>query len=868
MGDPLYIMQNSFSGGELSPVMDARQDLDKYSSGVKKMKNFYVLAHGAAVNRPGTYFIAETKDSSKKSRLIPFQFSSDQTYVIEFGNLYCRFYRAGSQLKVDSVPYEIATPYLETDLPDLKFAQSADVIYIVHPKYAPRILSRYGDTNWTLTEFAYHDGPFMPINLVDTTKITPSDIAGDITITTNADVFNTAEVGSLFKIEHDVEAQSVTNSLTTTSDGYSSIIYREPSAALTVVLADTWVGSIQLQKSIQDAETGTYGSWSAVATYTANGTNVIPTSTSRTRYRLKNAGITSGYCTASMSTAGRTIKTTFTTGTSSEVIKGRGTWTLTTHGTWTADILLQKSEDQGATWKTLRSYSSAGDYNVAASGTEDDVCLLRLFSNDFSSGTLRLDLAFEPFTQQGIVRLTGITDARNATATVINELGSTNDTNLFYHGAWSEYAGYPCSVVFFQNRLFFGGTAKQPQTVWGSQSGDYINFGVSSPVVDSDAITIPLVSEQVNTIKNMKSLDKIIGFTSGGNWKIGSGSDSSAITPTSISAVQQGYYGASSLTPLSIGNRMIYAEEKGSAVRDIGYDYTSDSYVGNELTILAEHLFRNRSIIDWAYAQEPTGIVWCMCDDGTLLGFTYLVEQKVWGWHRHETDGLFESVCVISGDGRDEVWFIVNRTVNGVTKRYVEQMASRNPTVYYATDSDGEQYSYIKSEDSYFVDCGITYRGEATSTITGLDHLEGKTVSILANGNVHPQKVVSSGLITLDYPVTVCHVGLPYVSDIETLNIDIPLKTGTIQTRFKKINQVTLRMEDSRNAFVGTSFSKMYELKVRQNESWDEPVRVFSGDKDITLSSGSTKEGRVCIRMKDPLPITLLALVTQVTIDG
>jgi hypothetical protein len=768
--NPMHVMQNSFSGGEVSPIMDARQDLAKYASSLKTMKNFYALAHGAAVNRAGTKFIAESKKSAKKSRLIPFQRSSTKTYMLEFGDLYIRFYANGSQIKVMGTPYEVVSPYLDTELPMIKFAQSADVLYLVHPNHTPMVLSCFADDNWTLTTFNYHDGPFANVNLVDTTKITPSATTGTVTLTSTASIFNSLEIGSLMKIEQDIEDQSISASLSSA----------------------TTTGSV----------------------------------------------------------------------------RGQGTWNLITHGIWKGTLYVQKSEDNGTTWTKLRTYSSVDDYNPIASGTENEsIILIRAFMGVYTSGTCNVTLSFDPYTSKGIAKITAVTSGTSATATVLKELGSTSATNLFYRGAWSGLNGFPCAVVFFQNRLWFGGTANQPQTLWGSQSGDYTNFGISYPMVDSDSITTPLVAEQVNIIQNLKSLDKIIAFTTGGNWKIGSGGDA-AITPSSQSAVQQGYYGASNLTPLTVGNKMVYSEAKGSSIRDIGYDYNSDSYTGNELTILAEHLFKGRKVIDWAYAQEPNGIIWCVCDDGTLLGFTYLKEQDVWGWSKHVTDGKFEGVGSIAGVDRDEVWFIVNRTIDGVAKRYVEQLAKREPTTYYSVDDDGETYSYIKSEESYFVDCGITYSGVATNTITGLSHLEGKTVSILADGNVHKQLVVNGGIITLDFMATLVHIGLPYTSDIQTLNVDFPLKDGTLQTRNKRIMQATLRMEDSRNAFIGIDFKKMYELKVREKENWDEPVRVFSGDKDITINAPSNREGRVCIRMSDPLPITLLALITHVTVDG
>jgi hypothetical protein len=754
--NPLYIMQNSFTGGEFSPVMDARQDLEKYATGLSTMKNFYALPHGAATNRPGTYFKAESKDSTKRSRLIPFQFSEEQAYNIEFGHLYCRFYRNGGQVESSpGVPYEIVTPYIASDLARLKFTQSADVLYLTHPNYAPMMLSRFADTSWTITENPFHDGPFMPVNLSATT-ITPSGVIGSITLTASASLFNSLHVGALWKLEHDVEAQALSTSL------------------------------------------------SAV-------------------------GATSS-------------------------VRGRDQWKVITHGTWSGKIYLEKSEDNGSTWKVLRTYSSAGDFNANDSGTEDDIVLLRLRAYSWSSGTANVDLSWFSFTAVGIVEITAVTDATHATATVKKELGATTATDIWREGSWSDYRGYPAAVVFFQNRLFYGFTKAEPQTPWGSKTGDYNNFGTSTPSVDDDAVTVPLISRQVNAIRSLVALDKIIAMTASGHWKIGAGGDNAALTPTSVTAVQQGYYGASYLDPLVIGNRILYTQQKGSAVRDVGYDFQSDSYTGSDLTLLAEHLFRNRQIVEWAFQQEPNGILWCVCDDGTLLGFTYLIEQNVWGWHRHETDGFFESVSVIPGEDRDEVWFIVRRTIDGVTKRYIEQMASRNIST--------------QPEDQYFVDCGLSYDGTATAAFGGLDHLEGKEVSILADGNVHPHLVVTDGAITLNYAASKVHVGLPYNADLETLNVDFPGRDGTIQTRFKKIPEVTVRVENTRNAYIGSTFDTLYELKMRSNENYDTAIALFSGDKTISLTGGSTRQGRVCIRMSEPLPITVLAIVSKVALDA
>lgn len=778
MAEPIYIMQNSFTGGEFSPVMDARQDLQKYATGLKTMRNFYALPHGAAMNRPGTYYVADAINHDKRSRLIPFRFSEEQAYPIEFGEGYCHFFYDGAQILYEvghpqeGDPVQVATPYQEADLREIDYTQSADVLYLAHGKYKPKMLSRLGQTNWTLTDYPFHDGPFMPINLDAAKTIAPSAVTGSIDLTASAAIFNAGHIGALWKLIHMVEDQSISETL---------------------------------------------------------------------------------------SALGNTAS-----------LKGKGQWAITTHNIWTGKLQLKKSEDGGATWTILRTYVSVADSNVIESGNEDDICLLRLELVDYTSGSVRIDLHWFPYDVLGIVEITAVTDATHATATVKRELGAAAVTDVWAEGSWSDYRGWPSTVVFYQNRIEFGNTKSEPQTPWGSKVGDYPNFGVTYPVVkDDDAITTPLVSQQLNAVRSMVALSKIIALTSGGHWTVGPAGDNSSFTPSSQSAVQHGYYGASKLKPLVVGNRILYAQDKGTIIRDIGYDLTSDSFEDSDpLTLLAEHLFRKRKIVEWAYQQEPSSIVWCVRDDGVLLGFTYLRKQEVWGWHRHDTEGIFESVCTIPGEDRDEVWFVVKRTINGQTRRYVEQMASRETEVYTEIDEDGEMYSYQDTAEQYFVDCGLSYDGEPASTFSGLDHLEGKTVSILADGNVHPRKVVTDGAVTIDRTVRKAHIGLPYTCDLQTLNVDFPTKQGTIQTRNKRIVKATLRLEATRGAMIGATFKKMYELKMRTVETAGEPIKIYSGDKDMPLNSNSNREGRVCVRMTDPLPVTVLAIVMELTLDG
>lgn len=221
-------IQTNFTAGELSPRLQGRVDISKYYNGLSRCENFIVYAHGGARRRPGLHFVNEVKDSSKRTRLIPFEFSDVQAYIIEAGHLYFRFYKDNGRIESPpGTPVEISTPYTEADLPDLRWAQSADVLYIVHPKHAPRKLTRSSHTSWAITAVDFLDGPYLEINLTNTT-ITPSATTGTITLTASAPLFESGHVGSLWRIKHGstwghVKITGVTNATTATAEVKSTL---------------------------------------------------------------------------------------------------------------------------------------------------------------------------------------------------------------------------------------------------------------------------------------------------------------------------------------------------------------------------------------------------------------------------------------------------------------------------------------------------------------------------------------------------------------------------------------------------------------------------------------------------------------------
>ncbi|MGL4680417.1 MAG: hypothetical protein ACRCWC_13675, partial [Plesiomonas shigelloides] len=498
--------------------------------------------------------------------------------------------------------------------------------------------------------------------------------------------------------------------------------------------------------------------------------------------------------------------------------------------------------------------------------------------------------------------------------------------------AWGGDQGYPAATGYHDQRQVFGGTAGQPQTVWFSSVGGYTDFGTSLPVLDDEAITFTLASREVNEIRHFLPLSELILLTSGAEWLI-KGDQNGNLLPGAINVKAQGYGGAAYLPPIVVGSTALYVQDKGSQVRALGYSFEQDAFTGNDLTVLSSHLFQGHNLTDWAYQKIPFSCAWAVRDDGKLLGLTYLREQEVVGWHVHETDGYFESVASVSEGNEDAIYFVVRRTINGVTKRFVERLDSRfftdvkecafldcslaydgrNATATTMTLTGGTNYDQtetltltasastftagdVGNEIVYLAD-GITYRlritaytsgtvvsvipnriipaayrsartdwAKAVDDLAGLSHLEGKTVSILADGNVHPQVVVTSGAITLQYRAAVIRVGLPYDADFETLPLSV--QGQNLRDKNKIISKVSLLCEESRGIFAGPDADHLTEYKQRSNENYDEAIVPATGLFEILTTSRWDKNGVVYIRQSDPLPLSILAVIPEVSVGG
>ena len=706
--------QTSFNAGELSPLLKGRPSLDKFKNGCETMENFIPQIQGPARKRPGTRFVAEVTDSADVTRLLPFEYSTTQAYVLEFGDSYVRFYLDGGVVESSpGVPYEITSPYTSAQVGALEYAQSADVVYITHPDHAPYKLARVSALSWTLTAVTFAWPPFNDENTGAIT-LTASALTGAITLTASASLFVAGDVGSYFKIS--------------------------------------------------EISASKYNQWTTGVAYLVN------------------------------------------------------------------DIVYY----QGNIYQSGTAAAAGTRPPIHTTGAESDGAVTWTFLHDGA----------------GYAQITGYTSATLVNATVIKRLPTTSATTRWSEGAWSARRGYPHAVTFYEDRLWIAGSTSKPQTLWASCSGDYENHKYGTN--DDDALNYTINTQDMNTIEWLAPTKVLAIGTVNGEFTLSATQISDPVTPTNVKITPQTTFGsAPDVKPLRVGSVILFLQRAGRKLREYAYQFDTDSFVAPNMNVLADHVTES-GVVEMAYQQEPNQIIWAARADGALVGMTYERTEDVVGWHRHTIGGgIVESVINIphwDGD-QDVLWMIVRRTIDGASVRYVEYMEK-----------------YQTGADSFFLDCGLTYDGSPVTAISGLDHLEGETVSVLVDGATHPNRTVAAGAINLQLEGSVVHVGLAYTATIKTMPVEAGSQDGTAQGKEQRINNVVLDLfETGAGLWYGPNTTDMDEYAVRSSShDMDEPVPLFTGHTDLLAWPGEYEKGtQMCVQHRLPLPCTVRALLPQ-----
>lgn len=401
---------------------------------------------------------------------------------------------------------------------------------------------------------------------------------------------------------------------------------------------------------------------------------------------------------------------------------------------------------------------------------------------------------------------------------------------------WNATDGYPAAVTLHNQRLYCGGSFEKPQTIWMSKVAEYLNFELSTD--DDDAASFTISSDQINPIVHLTQLDNPVVLTYGGEFSMTGSAAKSAITPSNIQIKNHSAYGCSGVKPIRIGNQLFFIQRSGRKLRSTAYDAASDAMLATDATVLSEHITEG-GVVDMAYQQEPESILWLVRNDGQMATLTVDAEQEVLAWSRQFTEGEYEAVATIPNGIADEVWVVVKRQVAGNSVRYLERFNSA-------------MYSHS---------CKQFVSEEKAQQFTGLNHLEGKQVDVVADGVVMQSAQVENGTITIAREASKVCVGLPYVTKLETLPSEMQGATTTIQGSNTRIGEAVLRFMTTTGCRVNGDVIpfRSFGAKVL-----DKPAPKFTGDYKIELTGWNNS---IVVEQDQPLPFYLLAVIKKVTVN-
>ena len=399
---------------------------------------------------------------------------------------------------------------------------------------------------------------------------------------------------------------------------------------------------------------------------------------------------------------------------------------------------------------------------------------------------------------------------------------------------------YPSTVTFHEQRLLAGRTRARPNAVWGSQPSDFENFDKSRPSKPDDALAFALVGEKVNSINRLVSMDDLLALTSNAIYSV-SGSNQGALTPSDILPKRQNGRASGRLRPIVIDDVVFYVPNKGSTVRTLGFQFEIDGYRSNNISIFSPHLLRGFEILDWAYIEEPYSAIFMVRNDGALLCFTWEAEQQVWGFSLLETNGKFKRVAAITEGGYDRLYALVERTINGVVRRFHERLAL--PHVDDITAA-------------CHLDCAITQvYSPARNIVSGLSHLEGATVSAYYDGYVAHGLVVAGGRITLpnSFAATLITVGLRFYGVLETLPLVLDTRGGSVHPNRQNIKRLVVRAIDTRGIQVGVTGAALEAITEREGGEIGLD-NVKQRDYDVSPPGSWEPSTTITIEQNEPLP--------------
>ncbi len=917
-------IQTSFHGGEFSPMLYGQVHADRFKTGLQVCLNYLPTLQGPLIRRPGTKYLMNVKDPVNPPALIPFVFSQSQSYVLEFGSSYIRFYADNGQIIANSnifkvsgltgmngafftqlqytattdnpfgtadqaisassviaagATIEVASPYLGTDVSGIRFAQQNDTLYLTHPSYAPYKLQRFSNYSWTLRPLILQDGPYLPINsyktIGDNTKfnMTPTDV-----------------------------------SLPTISTGPNNIIYGA---------ANNGAGLVRIRTNSPHP----YSTGDKVFITGVGGTT-------------EANNIISG--------SANSISQSF--------------WRVSVFDTTHVDLLGSAFVNNpvgssGVIYPAIFEMNQApisGSSPVWSDATQNKLRNIALIGSD-------------GFRHWGVI--TGVINPGQVTAVMNNALPNTNTCNFWQLGTYSLGNGFPRACSFHQDRLVFAGATNFPQQLDGSQAGNYEAFaasGSSLQVADNNAYQFRLLSDEANPVMWLKSAPQgLLAGSQSAEWQVSPNNQSQALTPTNVSATATSYFGSANVDAVKAGNAIIYVQRAFRKIREMNFFFQVGTFRSTDLTEIAEHI-TIPTVTKLSVQKETIPLIWGVRTDGNLLSMSYSRDDVTLkaGWSRHQLGGQSDSAgtnpvvksiasipSTVGSSTYDQMWMVVQRsTMSGSTFTSVEystrpyedsilqedafqgdcgatydsplpitnifqssvfvgvtspahglsngdkvritQVVGLNSSVVDAYGNAvitnfANENTFVVASASFLSFALAGYQGEPYSlsgyspyvsggqvrkmvqTISGLNWLNGETVGILADGAIHRDVVVASGSITLDYRAAKVQIGYRFNSDGQSLRQDGGSAQGTAIGETSRMHRVAAMFHNMGDFAMGQTFTDLVPVKFQQADQQvaDQRTPLFSGIERDATGAQYDFDGWVCWRQSSMLPGMLNALV-------
>lgn len=837
----MIIRQNrlSFTAGELSPWASSRVDMDLFTRGASRIRNFVITPFGGLCRRPGFAFINEAPANQSKVRLVPFQYSTGDAFILEFSPSLIRFYRDGNILKNnDGTPYTVSTPWLNPD--QLHLQQINDILYICGATKTPHTLSRYSDKNWQLAPVVWKYGPWKH-NFIQNSYVvyekTPSIADDDSAYFLHIPGWPTrGRYGGTDYLRLSVIVPDENQWV----DG-EKVGNQWFNVGRKVVLSNTFYNP---GDAVYYEDTSGFAVWfECISAYNPTK-NYAGNNDPRNYPYYFSIGVSAGTPALSIS----------------------GKWEIRTFGTWSGEWLLQKSYDNGRIWTNVKSFFSSGDANFITNGSEEESsCLMRLRLSqigigkslktvNFKAVSHRVHHCFELLSQD----MEDVWTGNKLNPEPLTNKGRTYDWSISAFGSMN---GYPKTMTWHQNRMIYGSTQTQPQTLWISASDDYQKFQLGSD--DADAMELTLAANSQNSIQWLYSQQRLFLGTTEGEWTLDT-SDGRTLTPSNPSFTCHSHQGADSLIPIPKDSSLVFIQKGGTKVREMSYHLDNDGFLSNDLTLFAGHISES-GIKAMCLYEDTNQTFWFVKNDGEAVCMTWIPSQNVLGWNRHSVaGGRILSLTTIRRDPRgQELWAVIERGTGSTAVRTIERLGT---DVILPTEDE----TFPVEKMPVYMDSHVLCQS-AGGKLTGLAHLRGQRVTAYPQSDIFSPltdcPVSEAGEISLPASRSEAGitwvVGIPYVSLVTTTPFDQPETLGQLKnhvyTRVKVLHSWP-EMEYS-SSINGTWYVGTPECSGSDSSS------LFSGYVILSQAVVHQETPQLSIRTSSVLPLNILTLIPNLNFE-